>query len=114
MILTKNQTYSLVLSLMLFLYTPPVLSKDYVLHADDWQRPRSAEYILSLPSVRHAVQKWLSNREQTLFFYYPGGETGLLWATELEDWLIALGIPSKNIQSVSGSPRADQLIIRVD
>ncbi len=44
---------------------------------------------------------------------YPGGEPGILWASELRDWLISLGIPSDKIATYSGSPNGDELILQI-
>lgn len=108
------QLLSMVLFVVLILVTNVVSSSDFVLDADDWARPRNAAYIIALAPVKNAVSQWLEEPDKRIIIRYPGGETGLLWAAELKDWLVALGIPSQHIEQGPGSPKPDQLIISVE
>lgn len=69
----------------------------YTVDADTWMRPRSAETLLQLPSLREAVAALQGRAERRLAIHHPEGEQGELWASELRDWLVALGIPSARI-----------------
>jgi hypothetical protein len=44
---------------------------------------------------------------------YPGEDSGELWAAELRDWLISLGVPSNYIRLVAGTQAADEIRILV-
>ena len=44
---------------------------------------------------------------------YPGEDTGELWAAELRDWLISLGVPSDCILLLSGTQAADEIKLEV-
>lgn len=81
--------------------------------ADVWASPRSAERVLNLPAVRQVLQDWSRREEAQIVIRYPGGEAGLLWAEELADWLVALGVPSDAIRRQPGSSRADAVELGV-
>jgi hypothetical protein len=44
---------------------------------------------------------------------YPGEDSGELWAAELRDWLISLGVPSDYILMVAGTQAADEIRLLV-
>jgi hypothetical protein len=67
-----------------------------------WLQPRSAEAVLAMRPVAEAVHAWDKQSGATFVIHYPGGEEGELRAAELHDWLVALGIPSKRIDTVPG------------
>lgn len=100
------------MSFMLAAAEPP--AREFVLSADDWARPRSGERVIELPAVRDAVRAWLAAPGAILVVSHPGGERGLLWASELHDWLVALGIPGERIELRPGSPREDAVLLWVD
>lgn len=102
---------ALVLISSLATAAPP---RDFLLSADEWARPRSGERVVALESVHDAVAVWLSRDDSNLVIFYPGGETGSLWASELRDWLVALGLPMDRIELRPGSPRDDAILLQVD
>lgn len=69
--------------------------------------------MVQLPAVRQMVEKWMQSEQAVIDIRYPGGEAGSLWASELHDWLVALGIPSSLITSQAGSPNGDELIMHI-
>ncbi len=83
----------------------------YTLGLEEWSLPRSGEAITQFPAVRSAVRAMEESPGSQLQLRYPGGEEGSLWAQELSDWLISLGIEADAIHSVPGSPFNDQLEI---
>lgn len=112
------QQYKLLMMLAVFailmIVVKPAGSSDFVLEADDWARPRSAAYVITLAPIKNAVAQWMDEPKKQIMIRYPGGESGLLWAAELQDWLVSLGIPSQHIKQSLGSPGPDQLIISVE
>jgi hypothetical protein len=72
----------------------------FTLSADEWARPRSGDVIPELAAVRAAVSYW--DR-------HPGEDSGELWAAELRDWLISLGVPSDYIRLTPGTQAADEI-----
>ena len=89
-------------------YVPDV--RTFTLSADDWARPRSGETIVEFQALRDMAAIWTAGDGQaTVEIRYPGGDEGSLWAGELADWLVALGIPSNRIQLTPGNARADRI-----
>ena len=93
--------------------SPGVVAQNYVLDSDTWARPRSAREVAMMPSVKQLVQRWMQIEDGRVEIRYPGGEEGSLWASELRDWLVTLGVPSGKIVLRVGSPNADELVLSV-
>ena len=85
----------------------------FTLSADEWARPRSGEVIPELAPVRAAVSYWGRGADAVMVIRYPGEDSGELWAAELRDWLISLGVPSDYIRLVPGAQEADQITLVV-
>lgn len=83
----------------------------YSLGLEEWSLPRSGLAVTRFPAVRDAVRAWEASPGSQLQLRYPGGEEGSLWAEELSDWLVSLGIAAEAITIVPGSPFDDQLEI---
>lgn len=87
------------------------------LTAAEWSRPRSAAAVLEMAPVANAVRSWQAARRERenarLLLVHSGGEEGSLWAAELRDWLIALGIPPQAVE-LAGGGRASDLEIRLE
>lgn len=84
-------------------------SRIFVLSADEWARPRSGEVIVEFNAVRAAVNYWDKLDDAILVVRYPGEDSGVLWASELRDWLISLGVPADYIRLVAGTQAADEI-----
>lgn len=87
--------------------------QQWVLSADEWARPRDGKGLVSMLVLEQSVQAWSAESNLELVIHYPGGEEGVLWAKELQDWLIALGVPSSNIQIIPGHLRKDAVTIEL-
>lgn len=85
----------------------------WILSADEWARPRDGKSLTSMAALKQSVQAWGEESNLKLVIHYPGGEEGILWAKELQDWLIALGIPSPHIQTIPGHSRKDAVTIEL-
>ncbi len=81
----------------------------FTLSADEWARPRSGEVIQEMVPVRSAVSYWDRGVDAVMVIRHPGEDSGELWAAELRDWLISLGVPSDYIFLVSGTQEADEI-----
>lgn len=83
---------------------PAVGASEWSLPPEAWARPRDGAYVAGLAPVRAAVRAWMSAPDgSTLTIRYPGGEDGLIWASELRDWLVALGVPPAAVSLVPGA-----------
>ncbi len=82
--------------------------------ADEWASPRSGLRVATMQPVRDAVQGLLQAEGARLVIRYPGGEMGSLWADELRDWLIALGVESERVITQPGSETEDAVDLIVE
>lgn len=82
--------------------------------AVEWSRPRSAAMVRELPGVRDCVQAWLAAPERRLILISAPGEDGGLWASELRDWLVALGVPSAAIELRAVGTDKELLLLRLE
>lgn len=85
----------------------------WTLTAEEWLRPRDGQRVLGFDALAAAVQAWDYSPGSAITIQYPGGDEGLLWATQLRDWLVALGVPSAAIHTAPGNDRVDALSITV-
>lgn len=85
----------------------------FTLSADEWARPRSGDIIPEMAPVRSAVSYWGRGVDALMIIRHPGGDSGELWAAELRDWLISLGVPSDYVRLVPGTQAADEINIVV-
>ena len=85
----------------------------FTLNADDWEQPRSGTVITQFDAVRAAINYWEKGANLAILIRYPGEDSGEIWATELRDWMISLGIPSDYMRLVPGSPAADEIKLLV-
>jgi hypothetical protein len=81
----------------------------FTLSADEWARPRTGAVLPKLAAVRSAVSYWGKGTGKVMVIRYPGEDSGELWAAELRDWLISLGMPSDYILLLSGTQAADEI-----
>lgn len=85
----------------------------FTLSADEWARPRSGDVIPEFASVRAAVNYWGRGADALMVIRHPGEDSGELWAAELRDWLISLGVPSDYIRLMPGTQEADEITVVV-
>jgi len=115
----KTRTYypglisSAVALLLLALSASADVARIYVVSADEWARPRSGAVIAEFDALRAAVGYWDTLDNGLIVVRYPGEDSGELWAAELRDWLISLGVPSDYIRLVAGTQAADEIRLLV-
>jgi hypothetical protein len=85
----------------------------FTLSADEWARPRTGSVIPEFDALRAAVSYWDKGSDFAVLIRYPGEDSGEIWASELRDWFISLGIPSDYLLLVSGSRDAEEVTIIV-
>lgn len=81
----------------------------FTISADEWARPRSGTVIAEFEAVRAAVGYWEKAFDHSILIRYPGEDSGEIWASELRDWLVSLGIPMDYINLVPGSQSAGEI-----
>jgi hypothetical protein len=103
-----NSIFLLVLLLMPLSSSANTL-RIFTLSADEWAQPRSGVAITQFNAVRSAINYWEQGIDSAILIRYPGEDSGEIWATELRDWIISLGIPSDYLQLMPGSHAADKI-----
>lgn len=92
-------------------------AESWTLSAAEWSRPRSGAAVLEMAPVAEAVRAWQAAVDEhagaRLLLVHAGGEEGSLWAAELRDWLITLGVPPEAIELVPGAQSARALELRL-
>jgi hypothetical protein len=87
-----------------WLLTTAVAGADQAVTAEQWASPRHGESLVALVPLRGIMQELSGDPQARLVIRRPDGETGLLWAEELQSWLVALGLSSARIEIVPDSP----------
>lgn len=108
------RTMAMIIGLLSMLTAGPVLAESWQLTASEWSRPRTGERVRDLPAVNAAVNAWLAEPAARIELRHASGEQGSLWAAELRDWLIALGIPQDRIDILPARLPEDRLELEVD
>lgn len=90
----------------------PATASAWTLDAATWARPRSGAAVLSMSPLPAVVGAWSRRPDDRIVVRHPGGESGELWATELRDWLVALGVPGDHVE-VTGGGEPERLVIAV-
>lgn len=103
--------------MLCFLFTSTnVFSEEqaFILSEEQWARPRSGSVVKKFDAVNQSVKLWMKKPDiQRIELRYPGGEDGNLWALELQDWLISLGVSSDTIDVYPGHPAQGELALVV-
>ena len=87
----------------------------FSISADQWALPRSGAALLKLAPLRAAVQDWIAHPDARIVVVHAGSDVGNLWAGELADWLVALGVPSDHVQKqVSADQGEDSITLKVE
>jgi|SRR5580698_5340570 hypothetical protein len=90
-------------------------SDSFSIGADQWALPRSGSALLHLPPFSAAVQDWVTHPGARIVIVHAGSDQANLWAGELSDWLVALGVPSNQIDKrVSGDQSEDSITLLVE
>ena len=86
----------------------------FSLSADQWSAPRSGAALIKLAPLHDAVADWLGDTSAHIVILHAGSDTGNLWAGELSDWLVALGVPADHIEKqVSADQPEDAVTLKV-
>lgn len=95
---------------LLLLSPLPAISEDsWQITALEWSRPRHGEWLVRQPALSAAIVQLQQQPQARLQIRYPGGDEGVLWAEELQAWLVALGLASNRIERIPGSSEANTI-----
>lgn len=82
----------------------------YTITADQWAKPRSGSSLLQLQPVRDVVQAWQAAPQLHIVIRHAASDAGNLWAGELSDWLVALGVPADHVEKQASADQADDSV----
>jgi hypothetical protein len=92
----------------------PADTGSFTLSAEQWALSRSGSTLIRLAPLRDAMADWLATPDAHILIQGSGSDTANLWAGELQDWLVALGVPAEHIEKrVSADQAEDALILKV-
>lgn len=81
--------------------------------AQEWAQPRHGDWLVTQPALAGAIAELQQDPQSRLQVRYPGGDEGVLWAEELQSWLVALGVASSRIELAPGSSKADLIELNI-
>ena len=81
--------------------------------AVEWAQPRHGEWLVRHPALAAAIGQLQQQPQSRLQIHHPGGDEGVLWADELQAWLVALGLASNRIERVPGSSEAGRITLDI-
>ena len=84
------------------------------LQAETWDMARHGESLLKIDALSGVVNSWASKQSSKIELRYPGGEAGALWANELRDWLVSLGLPVNRVVLQPGNASDEKITLIVD
>jgi len=68
-----------------------------------WQLPRSGRMVSGLEPLRRIAADFERDPSQRVTIRHPGGDAGSVWAGELRDWFVAMGIGSERVVLLPGT-----------
>lgn len=80
----------------------PALQPDCAVSLAQWESPERNRELLADPALRTLIQSWESHPGARLLIEYPAGEQGELWASRMQAWLSAFGIPREATRLLPG------------
>jgi len=101
------------MGVLLLAASGPVQAAVYSLTAQQWAVPRSARSVLAMPALQQALHALQKNPAARLELRYPGGDAGTLWMSELQSWLVALGVPHASMESIPGSSKTNVIELEI-
>jgi len=93
--------------------TAPVLATEYIAR-EQWPAIQRGIQVTQYAKLAGIVNEFDRTPDSSIVILYPGGEAGQGWATEIRNWLVALGVPSHRIALRPGSGRPGSLGLQVE
>jgi hypothetical protein len=80
---------------------------------DLWDRPRTADAVLNQPAVRQAVALYLARPASQVVIHHDVGQSSLMQAEELKNWLMALAIDGARIRLLNDMKPSEPMKIGI-
>jgi len=106
----------MLMALCLWALSVPVsaAATSITISAEQWARVNSASDFMAIPGLKSLVDPVVDGKNAkrpVLEIHYAGGESGQLWAQQVRNRLVGLGLESSRIELMQGVSVADQLQI---
>lgn len=88
--------------------------QSWTLTRTQWAGVQSPRQIVALDPVRNAVNALAADPGARLAVVHNGGEDGVFWASDLEGWLISLGVPAARIEDRAGAVAPGELHLELE
>lgn len=82
----------------------------FTLSAEQWALSHSGDSLIRLAPVRDAMADWLATPDAKMLIQYSGSDAANLWVGELQDWLVALGVPAGRIERHVSADQAEDAV----
>lgn len=93
---------------------PAAPAGPWTLTQAEWSGVTGAAQVVAIKPLRAAVSALDATPGARLVVVHNGGEDGLFWASELEGWLVSLGVPSERIVDRIGAIEAGRIRLRIE
>lgn len=100
---TWKQSRQAVLLLVFAISLPVQAGGSVSVSAEQWSRVRRASDVVAIPGMADRLAGWDETGKRVITIGYEGGETGQVWAEQLRNWLVALGVPQDSIRFEGGA-----------
>jgi len=81
---------------------------------EEWPAIQRGIQVTQYAKLAALVNEFDRTPDSRIVILYPGGEAGQGWATEIRNWLVALGVPSREIALRPGSGVPGSLGLQVE
>ena len=89
-------------------------SGGWVLTQAQWSGVTQASQVVAIAPLRQAVKALGAQPGSRLLVVHNGGEDGLFWASNLEGWLVSLGVPTSRIVDRIGAIKPGRIRLRIE
>jgi hypothetical protein len=96
---------------LLPLHAAPALQPICSISLVQWESADRNHALLSDPALRTLIQAWEVQPRRLLRIEYQAGEQGELWASRMQAWLVAFGIPRSATQLLPGGGAPNALTL---
>lgn len=91
----------------------PAWATEYI-SREEWPGIKRGIQVTQYARIARVVNEFDRTGSSTIVILYPGGEAGYNWATEIRDWLVALGVAGRMIAMRPGSGVPGSIGLRVE
>lgn len=98
---------------VLVITAAPARATEYIAR-DEWPGIQRGIQVTQYERLAGIVNEFDRTPGSSIVVLYPGGDAGYNWATEIRDWFVALGVPSRRIALRPGSGVPGSLALDVE